>query len=486
MATRAATPGGALLRASRLFSLPSKLPRPPGEITIVASRVSTTSTAVFPTLQSVTTTQSSRNRGDWGFKRPLPRHTTASTSTPLVRVKHVDSIEAVTDFASAADHTLSLQKWHEMNLPVVSQSFTERNNNILGKSVFEDSVDFTAFDPSQRDQVQDRRWKFDGPWLPGINEAAFRRYMATHVRPKRAEFRQFLRQQLVRDLNSEAAEKAFDGGKTAVVLGEDDITDEQLDEYMRALRNGPSRATLYGLISKFLDLAPVQPPSDHFAQLGSLAPPVAGRATSPYAKSGPLVTHSILGHVLPADKRVHLQPPRIWAAEVARPGGGQGSDAQERRFCRAGEDWRWRLRHRQPRVRGVWLAARPRPAKVPLVRSSRRWGVQGDGHGVFSTSECQGKNQPLCQECGCRGCSSAGRTGGPGGCLWPLGTPPGGEETRQHRFGPAKNAPLFNQGVQGRHGQRTELRAGLQVERPIACGGLAKGISVRCIYTWVG
>lgn len=284
-----------MLRASRLFSLPSKLPRPPGEITIVASRVSTTSTAVFPTLQSVTTTQSSRNRGDWGFKRPLPRHTTASTSTPLVRVKHVDSIEAVTDFASAADHTLSLQKWHEMNLPVVSQSFTERNNNILGKSVFEDSVDFTAFDPSQRDQVQDRRWKFDGPWLPGINEAAFRRYMATHVRPKRAEFRQFLRQQLVRDLNSEAAEKAFDGGKTAVVLGEDDITDEQLDEYMRALRNGPSRATLYGLISKFLDLAPVQPPSDHFAQLGSLAPPVAGRATSPYAKSGPLVTHPSSG-----------------------------------------------------------------------------------------------------------------------------------------------------------------------------------------------
>ncbi len=295
-ATRAASPGGALLRASRLFSLPSQLPPAPGDIALAVTHTSSTATSYFPTLQSVTTTLSSRKHGDWGFKRPLPRTTTASTTTPAVRVKHVDSLEAVTDFASAADHTLSLEKWHEMNMPITIQSDVERNNYLSGRSVFEDNTDFTAFEPSRREELHDKRWKFEGPWLAGITEGEFQKYMKDRVRPKRLEFRLFLKKQLASDLNSEAAERAIDnGGGAPSALTADDITEEQLTEYLRTLRNSQSRVTLYTLVGRFLDLAPVQPSSDHFAQLGSLAPRTPTRTASPYAKEGPPITHPSAG-----------------------------------------------------------------------------------------------------------------------------------------------------------------------------------------------
>lgn len=296
------TPGGALLRASRMFSLPPALSSSAGDVAAAASRSSDTATAPYPTMQSVTTPQSSRDRGDWGFKRPLPLKSTTKTTTPLIRVKKVDSIEHVTDFASAADHTLSLEKWQEMSVPITmpdskKRSDSLRNFAVPGVSVFEEKFDVTAFESGMAAQAEDKRWKFRGPWLAGVTEGNFQKYLKRQVRIKRPEFRQFLRERLSVQLSQSAATAALEAGKEVPTpIAAEDITDAQLTEYLRTLRS--DRPTLYKMIGEFLDLAPVPPPSSFaLSSLGPMAPRDS-RPTgpvNPYAEEGPPVTHPSAG-----------------------------------------------------------------------------------------------------------------------------------------------------------------------------------------------
>lgn len=292
MASRAVSPGGAILRASRLFSLPPPLPTPPGDFTTATSYNSDSATKAFPTLQAVTTPESSRIRGDWGFKRPFPLKSTAKSSTPAIRVKHVDSIEHVTDFSSAADHTLSLKKFQEMNLPITIPSEKPiAGMDLPEKSVFEEEFDFTAIDAKDVD-AEDKRWKFKGPWLAGMTEGEFNNYLKKQVRNRRLEFRQFLRERLAVEMTQSAQENAMDKGEvdTSPAVKASDITDEQLTDYLRKLRQ--DRAVLYNMVGQFLDLAPIQPASP-LAILGALSPD-SGRVMktgNPYAKEGPPITH---------------------------------------------------------------------------------------------------------------------------------------------------------------------------------------------------
>src|SRR5271167_5280501 len=126
MASRSVSPGGALLRASRLFSVPPPLPRPAGDLSSTAIFNSDTATLPHPIHLSITTPQSSLARGDWGFKRPLPLRSTTKSSTPVIRVDAIDTFEHITEFASAADHSLSLQKWQEMGVPLSTPSLKNR------------------------------------------------------------------------------------------------------------------------------------------------------------------------------------------------------------------------------------------------------------------------------------------------------------------------------------------------------------------------
>src|SRR5690554_1357851 len=111
MSTRSVSPGGALLRASRMFSVPAPLQRPVSELASTVTFNSDSATLPHPTQLSISTPPSSLSKGDWGFKRNLPLRSTTKTSTPVIRISAVDTYEHITEFGSAADHTLTLRKW---------------------------------------------------------------------------------------------------------------------------------------------------------------------------------------------------------------------------------------------------------------------------------------------------------------------------------------------------------------------------------------
>ncbi|EFX05589.1 hypothetical protein CMQ_3658 [Grosmannia clavigera kw1407] len=323
MSAKAVSPGAALLRTSRLFSLPSQLPPAPGDVTGAGKRLSESATKPFPTLQAIASPKASRSRGDWGFKRPLPSKVTTKSTAPLVRVKQVDSIEQITDFATATDHAVTLRKWQEMGVPITLQTDAQQHKHLPGKSVFEEAADMIAIEPSKKHTTDDKRWKFQGPWLAGITEGAFQTYLKKQVRTRRPEFRDFLRVQLATDINRDASAKAMDAGTAAVPpVAAADITDAQLTEYLRKLRQ--DRPLLYRLVGKFLDLAPLEPSDKIFQSLARSSFSLAGSpsllssssaatssslsplsplshlgssrgAANPWAQDGPPITHPSAG-----------------------------------------------------------------------------------------------------------------------------------------------------------------------------------------------
>lgn len=283
------------MRTSRLFSIPNPLPPATGNIAGAQIRESPTATAPFPTHLSVTTTSSSRARGDWGFKRPLPAKATKNTSTPIVRMKQLDAVERVTDFASAADHSLTLEKFQELNLAVsmpTESAHAYQAHSFREKSVFEDETDFTDVPEGSEAEMEFRRWKFRGPWLAGLTEAELAKFISTKVRNRRSRFRQFAKGKLAADMTDTATQAAVAKGEAPPpAVDPESITDEQLMDYFRKLRN--ERVVLYGFVSEFLDLAPLTPP----IHLGLHNLSVNGREkpTNPYARDGPPITHPSAG-----------------------------------------------------------------------------------------------------------------------------------------------------------------------------------------------
>lgn len=287
------SPGAALLRSSRMFSLPKPLPEPPA---VAGENWSPTATQPYPRHQTITSPFSSREKGDWGLKRPLPLKQTMVTTTPLVRIKQLDSTEKITDYASAADHSLSLEKFGEMGIamsvPQVEDG-TNRSKDAAGgqlKSVFEEDMDFTTI---QNGQADDKRWKFRGPWLARMPEGEFINFLNKNVRPKRVEFRELLKGKLAEEMTAQRNAEARDAGTpTPPRVEPRDITTEQFMQYLRSLRN--DRVTLYDIVSKFLDLAPLGKPIG-FAQTGIFNYGNKKASESPYGKSGPPASHPSAG-----------------------------------------------------------------------------------------------------------------------------------------------------------------------------------------------
>ena len=315
---RAVSPGAALLRSSRLFSMPSPIAPPPGDMSSATKHKSETATTAFPTHLTVTTPSTSRMVGDWGFKRPLPLKTTTKSTFPLVRVRKVDSIEHVTDFQSSSEHTITLEKFREMNLSFSVPVPKEKGGAPVLISVFEERRDFTTPAPSRSPAIKGSsdpaqgskndgdplslRWKFGGPWLAGMTDGEFGRYIAKKVHPRRPEFRQFLRERLA--AQKTAARKTSMSDQDASTptnaispVQASEITEEELLEYTRGLRG--DRHELFNLVSRFLDLAPVSNADSHLAA-GSLefyhvGKPYDLHRDSPYASEGPPITHPSAG-----------------------------------------------------------------------------------------------------------------------------------------------------------------------------------------------
>ncbi|KAI8961607.1 mitochondrial ribosomal protein MRP51 [Daldinia sp. FL1419] len=296
MAGRSVSPGAALLRSSRMFSMPTPIPGPPGDLSSATKHYSPTSTIHFPTHLTVTTTASSRVNGDWGFKRPFPLKTTTNTTHPLARVRQVDSIEQVTDFQSASDHTITLRKYQELNLPIsvpIANALDTYSAVKYTKSVFEEDADVTALNDEQKVELANKRWKFTGPWLAGMTDGDFKKFLEKKVRSKRTEFRAFLKKVLAAELSEKQALNASENAQPPPVTA-DEIADDQLVDYLKELRQ--DRMTLYNLVSRFLDLAPVDLGTE-LQLLGRLAPGKKKEFArgSPYGATGPPITHPSAG-----------------------------------------------------------------------------------------------------------------------------------------------------------------------------------------------
>ncbi|GFP57467.1 hypothetical protein ACSS6W_010228 [Trichoderma asperelloides] len=295
MGGRAVSPGGALLRTSRMFSIPKPLPEPPSTNLHIGDHKSATMTRPYPQHQSITSPLASREKGDWGLKRPFPLKSTMATSTPFIRVKQLDTVENVTNFASAADHSLSLEKFQELRVAMSVPHNTDKKadsssrTELWHKSVFEEDMDVTDFKAGLGD---DRRWKFQGPWLARMTEGKFIEYLDKKVRPKRAQFRALLKEKLADDITTSQNRAAIEAGKeTPAKVEAKDISEEQFTDYLRSLRN--DRVTLYALVSKFLDLAPLGQPVGIIQTFWSNRDSLASE--SPYGKSGPPPSHPSAG-----------------------------------------------------------------------------------------------------------------------------------------------------------------------------------------------
>ncbi|KAI5868600.1 mitochondrial ribosomal protein MRP51 [Durotheca rogersii] len=299
MAGRSVSPGAALLRSSRMFSMPAPIPAPLGDLSSATKHYSPTATISFPTHLTVTTPHSSRIVGDWGFKRPFPLKTTTNTTHALVRVKQVDAVEQVTDFQSASDHTVTLWKYQEMNMPVsvpAASNYDEMAQITDQKSVFEEDGDVTALDDKQKVELVNKRWKFTGPWLAGMLDGEFNKYIEKKVRTRRSEFRAFLRETLAAEMTAKRMQEAkeHDPGTEPAAVSASEISDDLLTEYLRHLRQ--ERVTLYKLVSQFLDLAPIDlNTAYHYLSSMKVGKPYDFVRANPYGSKGPPITHPSAG-----------------------------------------------------------------------------------------------------------------------------------------------------------------------------------------------
>lgn len=157
-------------------------------------------------------------------------------SNPVVKVKQLDTIEHVTDFDSAADHVRTRQKFEELSVPMMkgmaamreqalglpAAGAFERRSDVtsyeedegldeagvileaIKKSVIENAANrkgkkddntFIPFNLPQpdMDRHNTRRWKHEGPWLPGISAEEFNKYMTEQLSSRKAEFNKYLR-----------------------------------------------------------------------------------------------------------------------------------------------------------------------------------------------------------------------------------------------------------------------------------------------------
>jgi hypothetical protein len=221
--SRHLSPTAQLLRSSRLFSLPQPLPKPVIENQVnLGYRNSDTATTPFPTHQAISTPESSLRRGDWGFKRPLPVRDTSNEVKPFVRtvarLTGQDTIEHITDYETASDHTKTWEKFQEMRIALVRKDLTTGTSRDH-KSAFEPAHDYTdqGSAPTLGPNVDaSPRWKFHGPSLGQMTQRDFNEFVTKKLHSRRDNFDRYLRAHVTRKYlfkcREEAAKKQQEGG----------------------------------------------------------------------------------------------------------------------------------------------------------------------------------------------------------------------------------------------------------------------------------
>ncbi|KAE8146042.1 NAD(P)-binding protein [Aspergillus avenaceus] len=288
------SPTANLLRKSRLFAVPQALQPPREPPTSKVVRESDTATLPYPTRASIVTPASSLARGDWGLKRALPaKSTSGRSSRPVVRVKALDTFEHITDFESAADHTVTLEKFQELHMPLSLPSKVNYATSIVPRhqSPFESHVDNTNTSAGV-DETGAKQFRHSGPWLAGQTEAEFNTYL-NKVRKNKPELLQKLRERFIEKRTAERRKQAQDNGEDLEALAPLQVTEEEFQTYLKSLRVDPF--SLGPVVFELLDLpSPPSVPTDRIGQKYYQSPGTK-LSSAEYAVSGPPKTHPSAG-----------------------------------------------------------------------------------------------------------------------------------------------------------------------------------------------
>ncbi|KAK1148667.1 hypothetical protein N8T08_008552 [Aspergillus melleus] len=294
MATTRLSPTANLLRKSRLFALPQALTPPQEHPSSKGHRDSDTATLPYPIRASIVTPASSLARGDWGLKRPLPQKSTSQKSSrPVVRVNELDTFEHVTDFESAADHTVTLEKFQELHMPISLPSKVNYATSIVPRhqSPFETQVDNTNTSKNL-DEPGAKQFRHSGPWLAGQSQAQFDAYLKK-VRGNRPELLQKLRERFTEKRTAERRKQAQDNGEDLEKLAPVQVSEEEFQAYLKSLRGDPF--ALGPVVFELLDLpSPPAVPSDRIGHRYYQSPGTK-LSSGEYAVSGPPKTHPSAG-----------------------------------------------------------------------------------------------------------------------------------------------------------------------------------------------
>lgn len=245
------------------------------------------------------------------MKRPLPAKTTSlKSSRPVVRVNELDTFEHVTDFESAADHTVTLEKFQELNMPMSLPVQINYATSVIPRhqSPFETHLDNTEatpipgnadteakemFNPAGANQFRHKgpkQFRQTGPWLAGQTEAEFDAYLKRVQKDKPALLSK-LRERFFRNRRAELRKQAQDKGEDLNQLPE--ITEKEFQLYIKTLRADPF--ALGPVVFELLDI-PSQPPvpTDRIGPKFYQSPPIKMPAME-YATTGPPKTHPSAG-----------------------------------------------------------------------------------------------------------------------------------------------------------------------------------------------
>ncbi|CAG7958329.1 unnamed protein product [Penicillium olsonii] len=293
MASARLSPTANLLRNSRLFALPKTLKGPQTQASSRTVSESDSATLPHPIRAAIATPSSSLARGDWGLKRPLPaKSTSEKSSRPVVRVHALDTYEHVTDFESAADHTMTLEKFQELHMPMSLPSKVNYSTTIVPRhsSPFETDLDNTENSEGLREPGA-KQFRHTGPWLAGQTESEFLAYLKK-VAVQKPELLQKLREQLTVKRNAELRKQAQDNGED-IAAEAVTISDAEFESYIKTLRNDPF--ALGPVVFELLDLA--SPPAVPSERVGRkyFQPPPTNLSSPEYAVSGPPKTHPSAG-----------------------------------------------------------------------------------------------------------------------------------------------------------------------------------------------
>ena len=238
-------------------------------------------------------------RGDWGLKRPLPLKSTTQTSTPVIHIDNIDSIDHITDFGSAADHALNLRKWQELDMPLVAQEKRKHVSRALPsvRSVFDSQYDNTHIREREvSGGPAKQRWKYKGPWLAGKTDGEFKEYVEKKVKRQKLDFRRYLGDRLAQTKAVARRREAVEQGEDLETLSLVDVavSETEIEKYMRHLRN--NEVDLHRLVEEYLDL-----PREEGESLGG--------SSSHYDEKGPPTTHPSAGlSYLRTDSHIYNHP----------------------------------------------------------------------------------------------------------------------------------------------------------------------------------